>query len=66
MTINQILDKIFVSYQKKDMDKYPDVVSLKIKLIDLKIHWGGNTLVENIDEVQNIIKYGSANPEDWK
>jgi hypothetical protein len=66
MTINQALDQIFVSYQKKDVNKFPDVTRLKQSLVDLKIHYGGNTLVENEDTVKNIIKFGSSDPENWK
>ena len=66
MTISQTLDQIFVSYQKKDMDKFPDVTRLRVKLIEMKIQWGGNTNVENEDTVNNIIKYGSVNPKDWE
>jgi len=66
LTINQALDKIFLSYQKKDMTKYPAVQRLKQSLIDLKIHWGGNTPVENVETVESVIRTGSANPDDWK
>lgn len=65
MTINQTLDEIFVSYQNKDLSKYPAVKKLKDSLIELKIHWGGNTPVANKSTVKNVIKSGSANPEDW-
>jgi len=66
MTINQTLDQIFVLYKNKDMDKFPDIQKLKVNLIELKITWGGNTQVENEATVKNVIKYGSANPNDWE
>ena len=66
MTINQALDKIFVSYQKKDLSKYPAVQKLVQSLVDLKVNWGGNTKVENVATVNNVIKHGSADPDDWK
>jgi hypothetical protein len=66
MTINQALDQIFVSYQKKDLSKYPAIQLLKQHLIELKINYGGNTKVENETEVKNTIKHGSSNPKDWQ
>lgn len=66
MTINQALDQIFVSYEKKDLNKFPDVQTLRQHLIELKITFGGNTVVENADKVKNIIKFGSSNSEVWK
>lgn len=66
MTINQALDKIFVSYQKKDLNKYPAVQKLVQSLVDLKVNWGGNAKVENVATVNNVIKHGSADPDDWK
>lgn len=66
MTINQTLDQIFVAYKGKDMDKYPAIQSLKMNLIELKLTFGGNTQIENEDTVQNVIKSGSANPDDWE
>lgn len=66
MTINQALDQIFVSYEKKDLNNYPDVQTLRQHLIELKITFGGNTVVENSGKVKNIIKFGSSNPDDWK
>lgn len=66
MTVNQALDQIFTSYQKKDMNQYPSIQTLKQNLIELKIKYGGNTVVENENIVKNTIKYGSSKPEDWK
>jgi hypothetical protein len=66
MTVNQALDQIYTSYQKKDMNQYPAIQLLKQNLIELKITFGGNTKVENELIVKNTIKYGSNNPQDWK
>lgn len=66
MTINQSLDQLLVQYQTKDMDKYPAIQKLKKNLTELKLTFGGNTQVENEDTVKNVIKSGSANPDDWK
>lgn len=66
MTINLALDKIFVLYEKKNMENYPDVLCLKQQLIDYKVFWGGNKPIENEIEVMNIIKYGTSDPEFWK
>lgn len=66
MTINQTLDQIFIAYNGKDMNKYPAIQKLKLNLTELKLTFGGNTLVENEDTIQKVIKSGSANPEDWE
>lgn len=64
MTVNQALDQIYTSYQKKDINQYPAIQLLKQNLIELKINFGGNTMVKNEVEVQNTIKYGSNKPEE--
>lgn len=65
-TVNQALDKIFSLYEKKNLTDYQDVLTLKQNLVEIKLTFGGNTPLENQKEVENIIKFGSANPEDWK
>ena len=66
MTINQALDQVFVAYKSKDMAQYPDIQKLKLNLIELKINCGGNTQIENVSTVKNVIKYGSINPDNWQ
>jgi len=66
LTINQALDKILTKYKSKDMDKFPAVVALKQSLIEKKIHFGGNTFVENSKTVENVIEFGTADPDKWK
>lgn len=65
LTINQALDKILSSYQTKDMTKYPAIQNLKLNLTELKLTFGGNTQVENVDTVESVIRTGSADPRDW-
>jgi hypothetical protein len=66
LTINQALDKIFSLYEKKKLTDYQDVLTLKQNLVEIKLTFGGNTPLENPKEVESIIKFGSANPKDWK
>lgn len=60
MTINQIIDKLFESYKNKDLSKFPDVFALKQRLIEMKVFWGGNTQVDNEEEVLKTIETGKA------
>jgi hypothetical protein len=66
LTINQALDKILSEYKNMDMDKYPAIQALKISLIENKVHYGGNTFVDNVDTVECVIKFGTADPDHWK
>jgi len=66
MTINQALDKLFVLYQKKDLTEFPAVDKLKKSLVELKTKHGGNAKVDNKETVNNVIEFGSANPDCWK
>ncbi len=63
MTINQSIDKILSKY--KDIEKFPDIKTLKDKLFKLKTKHGGNAIVDNCDVIAAIIKSGSANPDNW-
>lgn len=65
ITINQALDKIFIDYKLKDVENFPDIQTLKQNLVELKLTWGGNTQVENEETINNVIRTGSANPDDW-
>ena len=58
MTINQALDKILTKYKNSELDKYPDIASLKFSLVELKIFWGGNHKLENPRKVSRIIETG--------
>lgn len=58
MTINQIIDKLLDKYKNKDLNLYPDINILKQRLVEMKVFWGGNTQVENEDEIIEIIKTG--------
>ena len=66
LTINQSLDLIFVSYKNKNIKTFPAVQKLKEDLFQLKQKHGGNTQVDNEDTVRNVVKFGTANPDDWK
>jgi len=58
MTINQALDRILSKYKNSDMDKYPDISTLKVSLIEQKMVWGGNYKLENPRKVSRIIETG--------
>ena len=58
MTINQIIDKLLDKYKDKDLKFYPDIIILKQRLVEMKVFWGGNTQVENEEELLEIIKTG--------
>lgn len=65
MTVNQALDKILSKYKLSEMDKYPVVQALKINLIEMKINFGGNSELENIEEVEKIITTGKPNKKNF-
>jgi hypothetical protein len=54
MTINQALDQLIgkeeLSLEQQD---------LKLSLIDFKMKLGGNTMIKNVSEVENIIEFGN-------
>jgi hypothetical protein len=54
MTINQALDKII---SKEDLNLEQE--ELKLSLKEFKIKFGGNTKIENSNEVKNIIEFGN-------
>jgi len=58
MTINQMMDKLLSKYENKDISNMPVIIKLKQKLIDLKVFWGGNTEIDNVKEVIEIIDSG--------
>ena len=65
MTINQAIDKLFVLYENKDINNFKDVLILKQNLIEMKMTFGGNTLLENSKEVECIIIFGFSDPKKW-
>jgi len=65
MTINQALEKIFVSYQNKNIEEHIDIQLLKFHLVELKMVWGGDAKVEDLKTVENTIKYGTADKSKW-
>lgn len=65
-TINQALDAILSKYKSKDMDKFPAVEALKHTLVETKVHYGGNSFLEDADTVEKIIQHGTSDPSDWK
>ena len=60
MTVNQALDKLLTKYSNDKAKSLPDVFALKLNLVDLKVFSGGNTLVENLEYVEHIIKTGKT------
>ncbi|HEY5392460.1 MAG TPA: hypothetical protein VIJ57_10120 [Hanamia sp.] len=60
LTVNQLLDQILTKYKSGDLEKFPDVHSLKCNLIELKVFYGGNTPIENEEEAKEIIETGQA------
>ncbi len=53
LTINQALDLILTNYKSKN--KPTKIATLQERLILMKLEFGGNTQVENADEVLEII-----------
>ena len=54
MTINQALDKL-ISKGQLNLEQQ----DLRLSLIDLKMNIGGNTMIENTQQVENIIEFGN-------
>jgi hypothetical protein len=66
LTINQALEMLLEKYTIKILESLPDVLILKHNLIELKVQWGGNTFLENVNRVKNIITFGTSDPNLWK
>ncbi len=58
MTINQALDKLTRNNKLNLVQQ-----DLKHSLMNFKMDFGGNTKIENIEQVKNIIKYGNKEGE---
>jgi len=54
MTINQAIEKLI---EQKDLNL--EQQNLKFSLVNFKMDFGGNTKIENIEPVENIIKHGN-------
>ena len=54
MTINQALDQL-TSKDNMNLEQQ----DLKFSLISFKMKFGGNTQIENAQQVKNIIEFGS-------
>jgi hypothetical protein len=54
MTINQALDKL-ISKGQLNLEQQ----DLKLSLIDFKMKLGGNTMIDNTLQVENIIDFGN-------
>ena len=54
MTINQAIDQLT---QGQKLNKEQE--ELKLSLINVKVEFGGNTLIENSKQVKNIIECGN-------
>ena len=54
MTINQALDKL-ISKVELNLEQQ----DLRLSLVDFKMKLGGNTKIENTQQVENIIEFGS-------
>lgn len=60
MTINQALDQLLTKYAGQDLNQFPDLLSLKNNLVEMKGLWGGNAKLENESEVKQIIGKGKS------
>ena len=54
MTINQALDKLLKN-RKPNLEQQ----DLRFSLSKFKMDFGGNTKIENIEQVKNIIEHGN-------
>lgn len=54
MTLNQALDRLI---SKKELNF--EQQDLKFSLIDFKMRFGGNTIIENTQQVENVIEFGN-------
>lgn len=54
MTINQALDKL-ISQGELTLEQQ----DLKLSLMDFKMKLGGNTMIENTQQVENVIEFGN-------
>jgi len=58
VTVNQIFDKLLSKYKSSEIKKYPDVLKLKTKLFKIKSELGGNTIINNNNDLLNLIDNG--------
>lgn len=54
MTTNQALDRLI---SKGNLNHNQQ--ELKLSLVELKMRLGGNTMIENTQQVENIIEFGN-------
>lgn len=54
MTINQALDKLMQN-KKLNLEQQ----DLRLSLTNFKMEFGGNTKIENVKQVKNIIEHGN-------
>lgn len=54
ITINQAIDQL-TQGQKLNEEQQ----ELRLSLIKVKVEFGGNTLIENTQQVKNIIQFGN-------
>lgn len=55
MTINQAIDKLTTN----DKELNEEQKKLYDSLMNVKIEFGGRTMIENVEQVKNIIEHGS-------
>lgn len=55
MTINQAIDKLTTNGKELNEEQK----KLYDSLINVKIEFGGRTMIENVEQVNNIIEHGS-------
>lgn len=55
MTINQAIDKLTTNGKELNEEQK----KLYDSLMNVKIEFGGRTMIENVEQVKNIIEHGS-------
>lgn len=55
MTINQAIDKLTTNGKELNEEQK----KLHDSLMNVKIEFGGHTMIENVEQVNNIIEHGS-------
>lgn len=55
MTINQAIDKLTTNGKELNEEQK----KLYDSLMNVKIEFGGHTMIENVEQVNNIIEHGS-------
>lgn len=53
ITVNQMLDKLLTKYS--NTTKPDSVVKLQQRLIELKVQFGGNTFIDDYEEVLKVL-----------